>query len=79
MVKKRSGPLLDDHFHMPENNKLTPRLVAGSAIFGIGWGWAGICPGPGLTAFATLKMEFLIFVGCMIVGMWAFEIYNSKK
>ena len=78
VVKKRSGPLLDDQFHMPENNAVTSRLWIGSALFGLGWGWAGICPGPGITALAGLKTEFMVFVACMIIGMWIFEIYNSK-
>ena len=43
-------------------------LVAGAALFGIGWGIGGYCPGPGLTALATLSQESIVFVGAMIVG-----------
>lgn len=78
VVKKRSGPLLDEQFHLPENKSITPSLLIGSALFGLGWGWGGVCPGPGLTAAATFEGEFLVFVVSMIIGMWGFELYNKK-
>ena len=43
-------------------------LVAGAAIFGVGWGIAGYCPGPAVTALSTLSMESIVFVSAMIVG-----------
>jgi len=46
-------------------------LVAGAALFGIGWGIAGYCPGPALTALSTLSMESVVFVASMIVGGFA--------
>lgn len=79
IVKKRSAPLLDDAFQVPETGVITPSLIIGSAIFGFGWGWGGICPGPGMTAVSSLKPEFLIFCAAMLVGMWSFEYYNKKR
>ena len=55
-------------FEMPTRKDIDLPLVAGSALFGIGWGIAGYCPGPGITALSTLSMESIAFVAAMIVG-----------
>ena len=47
------------------------RLVGGSALFGVGWGLAGICPGPALTNLVTLEPKVLVFVAAMLIGMIA--------
>jgi uncharacterized membrane protein YedE/YeeE len=53
---------------MPTFKDIDFPLVAGAAIFGLGWGIAGYCPGPAVTALAALSMESVVFVGAMIVG-----------
>jgi uncharacterized membrane protein YedE/YeeE len=53
---------------IPTLKDIDSRLVAGSAIFGIGWGIAGYCPGPAITALSTLSMESIVFVVSMIAG-----------
>jgi uncharacterized membrane protein YedE/YeeE len=53
---------------MPTFKDIDLPLVAGAAIFGLGWGIAGYCPGPAVTALAALSMESVVFVGAMIVG-----------
>lgn len=70
-------PLLAERFFTPDRRDIDARLVAGSLLFGIGWGIAGICPGP---AFAILGLEtaaILPFIAAMLVGMllhrWTFE------
>ena len=55
-------------FELPTRKDIDLPLVAGSALFGIGWGIAGYCPGPGVTALSTLSMESIVFVAAMIVG-----------
>jgi hypothetical protein len=67
-ILKRSSPLLEEKFVLPEKKDLDVPLVAGAAIFGIGWGTAGYCPGPALTALATLSTESIVFVAAMLVG-----------
>ena len=67
-ILKRSSPLLEEKFVLPEKKDLDLPLIAGAAIFGIGWGTAGYCPGPALTALATLSTESIVFVAAMIVG-----------
>ena len=61
-------PLLEEKFQLPEKSAVDLPLVAGSAIFGVGWGIAGYCPGPAITAFSTLSAESIVFVVAMIAG-----------
>jgi uncharacterized membrane protein YedE/YeeE len=67
-VLKWKRPLLAESFDLPKKSDIDTPLVAGAAIFGIGWGIAGYCPGPALTALATLSTESIVFVAAMIVG-----------
>ena len=62
-------PMLCDHFSLPEKSHLDAQLLVGSAIFGIGWGLYGYCPGPALASLSTLNPEPLIFVAAMALGM----------
>lgn len=62
-------PVLDTQFHIPERTDLDARLVGGSLLFGIGWGLAGFCPGPALSALTTGLAPVLLFVAAMIAGM----------
>lgn len=76
LVKKRTGPVLSDMFRIPTRRDITPRLVAGSAMFGVGWGLAGFCPGPGLVSLATAAPTAFAFVASMTVGMLAFRTFD---
>lgn len=73
LIRKRSSPLLDTKWHVPHRNDITARLVIGSALFGIGWGLGGFCPGPGLVSLATGDTRVFLFVGAMILGMILFK------
>jgi uncharacterized protein len=68
-VQKRGRPLLSDIFHLPKRSEIDGRLVAGAALFGIGWGLGGFCPGPALVSAAAGQKEALLFVGAMTAGM----------
>ena len=59
--------------HLPGKSGITPRLVLGSVLFGIGWGIAGICPGPGLVLVGSLQWPGLLFVLAMVAGMLLFR------
>jgi uncharacterized protein len=65
----RKKPVFDDDFHLPINKTIDIRLVAGSAIFGIGWGIAGFCPGGAIPALGFGGIDVIAFVGAMIVGI----------
>jgi uncharacterized membrane protein YedE/YeeE len=78
LIRKRKTPMLDTHFHVPTRKDVDPRLLAGAALFGLGWGWAGICPGPGIVAAASGQTPFLIFIAAMIAGMGLFKLIEKK-
>ncbi|MBY6055434.1 DUF6691 family protein [Leisingera daeponensis] len=71
LFRSRQTPLFDSTFRGPTRNDLEPKLLTGAAIFGIGWGLGGFCPGPALTALPVAATGTLIFVPFMLVGMWA--------
>jgi len=70
-VLKRSAPLLSDRFYLPTKQQIDAPLIAGAAIFGIGWGLAGLCPGPALTALGSGATSAFVFVAAMIAGALA--------
>lgn len=77
LVRKRASPLLDTKWHVPTRKDVTSRLMIGSALFGIGWGLGGFCPGPGVTSLVSGDFQPVLFVGAMIVGMIAFKKTES--
>jgi uncharacterized protein len=68
-VMRRPSPLFDAEFHVPSRKDLDPRLVFGAALFGIGWGLGGFCPGPGLVAAGSGALAAVVFVAGMTIGM----------
>jgi uncharacterized protein len=70
LVLRRPRPLFAERFHLPTKRELDLRIVAGPAIFGVGWGLAGFCPGPALTALGFGSRAAFIFVAAMLAGMW---------
>lgn len=68
---RRAEPWFDTRFHLPTRRDLDLGLVAGAALFGIGWGLGGLCPGPGLVAAAAGSPSGLLFTAAMIAGMLA--------
>jgi uncharacterized membrane protein YedE/YeeE len=73
IILKRQSPLLTSTWNLPQNKNITSSLIAGSALFGMGWGLAGYCPGPSITSLATFQFQPLIFVLSMISGMLLFK------
>lgn len=76
LARHHDSPLLADRFHLPTRKEITSRLVVGSAIFGIGWGIAGYCPGPALTALPSLNTAPFLLIAGMIVGMLVAQQVN---
>jgi uncharacterized protein len=68
-VLRQPRPLFAEKFYLPTKQELDIRIVSGPAIFGVGWGLAGFCPGPALTALGFGSAAAVIFVAAMIVGM----------
>jgi uncharacterized protein len=79
LVRTMAKPVLADTFNMPTKTRIDRPLVLGSALFGIGWGLGGFCPGP---AIASLPMGYgtvLIFVIAMVVGMVLHDRFVAGK
>jgi uncharacterized protein len=78
LIFHRSSPLVDDRFHLPTQRQIDLPLVSGAALFGVGWGLAGICPGPALADLVTLEPKVLVFVAAMLVGMIAASAWRYR-
>jgi len=77
LARRRSTSLLGEPMQLPSKRSLDRRLVAGSLVFGIGWGLAGFCPGPALTVLLTGHAKVLVFVAFMLLGMALFELLEA--
>ncbi len=69
LVLRRGKPLLSASFSLPLNKSIDGRLLGGAAIFGIGWGIYGYCPGPAISALLYLDWKTAVFVTAMLLGM----------
>jgi uncharacterized membrane protein YedE/YeeE len=78
LILKRPSPILVSKFQLPTRKDIDMRLIMGAILFGLGWGWAGICPGPGLVSIVSGNMAFIYFIGAMLVGMKLFQIFEQK-
>jgi uncharacterized membrane protein YedE/YeeE len=70
LILRRARPLLDRQFFLPTKSTIDRSLIVGAAIFGIGWGLGGFCPGPALAALSTASSSVILFVLAMIAGQW---------
>ena len=70
LAQKRTQPILTSEFHLPASCKIEAKPLLGSAIFGIGWGLYGYCPGPALASLTTLNWQPILFVAAMAAGVY---------
>ena len=71
LARSRRAPLFAAKFHWPKDAGIDARLVAGAAIFGVGWGVSGYCPGPAVVSLVAGGAPLLVFIGAMLVGLYA--------
>ncbi|MGR5061378.1 DUF6691 family protein [Photobacterium sp. DNB22_13_2] len=71
VIKKRSAPVCAETFEISNNKVIDKKLVGGAVLFGLGWGIAGICPGPAVTSTFGLNPSMLVFIVMMLIGMGA--------
>ncbi len=64
---------------LPIRRELDPRLIGGSLLFGIGWGIAGICPGPAVAILLTGSWQVIVFILAMLAGMLLFTALEIKR
>lgn len=72
----RSRPILTNKFFLPEKTKIDFRLIFGSALFGIGWGISGYCPGPGITAIVLGSMDPVYFLIGLVLSLFTYQILS---
>lgn len=72
VAKKRATPLFASEWQIPQKKDLTPALIVGATLFGVGWGLAGYCPGPALVSLASFTQSPLIFFISLVAGMVLF-------
>ena len=78
-AKNRTLSLMGAEMKLPTASPIDRRLVTGSALFGIGWGIAGFCPGPGLLALGMGESKALVFVAAMLLGMVVFKLLELRR
>jgi uncharacterized membrane protein YedE/YeeE len=78
VAKGRSKTLLGSAIFLPQATVIDRRLLGGSALFGVGWGLAGFCPGPALVSLGLGDAKVWVFVAAMVAGMLVFEWLESR-
>lgn len=79
LARRRGAPLLAAQSLWPTRRDIDAPLVVGAALFGIGWGLVGLCPGPALVNLAGLSLPVIVFVAAMAAGMLGFEAWDKRK
>jgi uncharacterized protein len=78
-IVRRPAPVFAERFEVPANKAITLRLLVGSAIFGVGWGLIGYCPGPALVGLGARTPSALIAVAGMAAGMLLFVLLERRR
>lgn len=78
VAKRRGAPVFASRLQIPTRRDLEPRLFAGAALFGIGWGLVGFCPGPAVTALPFGGWQVLLFVASMLAGMAVLRLAPAR-
>lgn len=77
LVFGRARPLFEGRFVLPTARNLDARLIGGSAVFGVGWGIAGFCPGGALPALGTGRIEVILFIAALLGGIFAAKFLQN--
>jgi hypothetical protein len=79
IARRRARPWLAEAFAFPTRRDLDPRLVGGAAVFGVGWGLVGLCPGPALANLLRGSAPLYLFVASMLAGAFAYQLSEKRK
>jgi uncharacterized membrane protein YedE/YeeE len=79
ILQRRGRPYLAPQSYWSSNTVIDPPLIAGAALFGIGWGLVGLCPGPALVNLATLSAPVIVFVAAMAAGMLMHDLWWTRQ
>jgi len=78
-ARRREAPVLGGRFEIPTRRDIDARLLGGAALFGVGWGLSGFCPGPAVAALSTGLAPVAVFVAAMIAGMALYRLMASRR
>ncbi|NVP57794.1 YeeE/YedE family protein [Mycoplana rhizolycopersici] len=79
VMKRMRHPAFDDSFHVPTSRRIDAPLIIGSALFGLGWGIGGFCPGPAVASLSMGIPQTVLFVVAMLVGMTLHDRVWSRR
>ena len=79
LAQARSVPALGGRFDAPSNPTIDRRLLVGAAVFGVGWGLVGFCPGPAIASLVFGRPESLIFILAMLAGAWLYYAAGARR
>ena len=79
LILKRPSPIFADLFLIPTITDINPRLLGGAALFGVGWGLGGFCPGPAVVSTVGMGASALIFSAAMLLGMSVFHAVDRPR
>lgn len=77
--RQGAAPLMGGAFQIPTAHDIDVRLILGGAVFGLGWGLSGLCPGPAIAALGSGLWPIIAFVISMLAGMVLFKFWGEKK
>ena len=77
-ILRRGKPVAATSFEEPKGTSIDAPLIVGAAIFGVGWGISGYCPGPAIATLGTGSLSALVFVAAMAGGMWVHRFARAK-
>jgi uncharacterized membrane protein YedE/YeeE len=78
LIARRAAPVFRPAFESRPQARIDSRLLAGSALFGVGWGLGGYCPGPAFVSLGGVSLSALVFVGAMTAGMVGYRFIHQR-
>ena len=78
LVLKKTAPFFDDKFRLPIRQDIDSPLIFGAALFGVGWGLAGLCPGPALASLSFAGHNGVIFVTTMVLTIACYRVLKAR-
>lgn len=79
LAKQRRHPMFDTKFHWPAPRAIDARLVGGAAIFGVGWGLSGYCPGPAIVSLGGGSLAVVVFVASVLAGIAVTRVTTARR
>ncbi len=78
-ILQRTKPIYEEKFQLPSTSQIDTRLLSGAALFGVGWGLGGLCPGPALAGMSFGNGQIYLFILGMLAGMGLFQKLHTQK